>query len=180
MDQQKVPEAYPQATGKEDLARVRSRHAEDVDDVQNEEDQRNQPQATKNVQNEQMNRRAAQFQRSKKIVSANMSIISSIYNQSRELTVISQGQLSQSSHQTLSPIKYRPSGADQPEQRTISACQSHDKYAKSSTQKDNRKKAGGPRHVGSELEIDFYNQWGKSVKELRLKEAVSRGSRADS
>ena len=109
-----------------------------------------------------------------------MSIISSIYNQSRELTVVSQGQLSQSSHQTLSPIKYQPSGANQQELRTISACQSHDRYVKSSTQKEAKKKVGGPRHVSSELEIDFYNQWGKSAKELRLREAVSGGSRANS
>jgi len=45
-----------------------------------------------------MNKKVTQFQRSKKIVSANMSIISSIYNQSREMTIVSQGQLSQSSH----------------------------------------------------------------------------------
>jgi hypothetical protein len=49
-----------------------------------------------------------------------MSIISSIYNnQSRDVNeMISQGQLSQSSHQSRrinlhSPVKFRPSGANQ-------------------------------------------------------------------
>lgn len=41
----------------------------------------NQPKITQNIQNEQMKKqRATKMQKSKKIVSANMSIISSIYN----------------------------------------------------------------------------------------------------
>lgn len=61
MDQQKAPEAYPRASGKEHLARPRTKHAEDIEDGRNEDELPNQPQTTQNVQNEQMNRRVAQF-----------------------------------------------------------------------------------------------------------------------
>ena len=104
-----------------------------------------------------MNKKVTQFQRSKKIVSANMSIISSIYNQSREMTIVSQGQLSQSSHQTLSPIKHQRTGATEQGLRTISACLINEKYVKSSTQKEGIKVVSGARQLSGELEIDFYN-----------------------
>ena len=38
----------------------------------------------------------------------------------------------------------------------------------------------GAHQLSGELEIDFYNQWGKSVKELRVQDPASRGSRANS
>jgi len=51
---------------------------------------------------------------------------------------------------------------------------------KSSTQKEGIKVVSGAHQLSGELEIDFYNQWGKSVKELRVQDPASRGSRANS
>ena len=66
------------------------------------------------------------------------------------------------------------------ELRAISASQSHERHVRK-LPLDGKKNHNQvqSRLVAKELEIDFYNQWGKSAKDLRLRDpsvGVSRGN----